>query len=108
MTKRRTFTDEFKRQAVALLESGQKPLAKVARELGVSAPVLRDWRVRYGRAGAVPAATVPTLTPRGHAAHLTIADMAAENARLQAEVRRLQMHSEILKKAIAVFSGDQA
>jgi transposase len=104
MKTRRTFTDEFKQQAVRLLEGGDKPLARVARELGVSAPVLRHWRDRFGRAG-------PTRPPHSQAAAphagLTLADMAAENARLQAEVKRLQMHSDILKKAIAVFSGDQ-
>jgi transposase len=52
MKTRRTFTDEFKQQAVRRLEGGGKPLARVARELGVSDPVLRNWRDRLGRAGS--------------------------------------------------------
>ena len=36
MTKtRRTFTDEFKREATALLESSGRPLMQVAAELGI-------------------------------------------------------------------------
>ncbi|WP_081506044.1 transposase [Azospirillum lipoferum] len=42
MTKtRRSFTDEFKREAVALLEGSGRPLEHVARELGLQASVLR-------------------------------------------------------------------
>jgi len=41
MQKRQRFTVEFKREAVRLLKSGQKPVAVVARELGV-----RKTRVR--------------------------------------------------------------
>ncbi|MGA1861223.1 IS3 family transposase [Azospirillum sp. 11R-A] len=45
MTKtRRSFTDEFKREAVALLEASGRPLEHVARELGLQASVLRNWR----------------------------------------------------------------
>ena len=45
MTKiRRTFTDEFKREAVALLVSGGRPLMQVAAELGIQPSMLRGWR----------------------------------------------------------------
>ncbi|CAO3408538.1 Mobile element protein [Azospirillum largimobile] len=45
MTKtRESFTDEFKREAVALLEGSGRPLEHVARELGLQASVLRNWR----------------------------------------------------------------
>lgn len=49
MTKtRRTFTDEFKREAVALLESSGRPLMQVAAELGILAKLAE--RRRDGRA----------------------------------------------------------
>ncbi|WP_166212631.1 transposase [Cognatiluteimonas telluris] len=35
MTKRQTFTADFKREAVRLLQTGAKPAAVVARELGI-------------------------------------------------------------------------
>jgi transposase len=45
MTKtRRDFTPEFKREAVALLESSGRPLMQIATELGTSPSMLRNWR----------------------------------------------------------------
>ena len=45
MTKRRrTYTDEFKREAVKLLSEQRYSLAEAARNLGVHANLLRTWR----------------------------------------------------------------
>ena len=45
MTKtRREFAPEFKREAVALLESSGRPLMQVATEVGISPSMLRNWR----------------------------------------------------------------
>ena len=41
---RRQFTDEFKREAVALLVSSGRPLIQIASELGISPSMLRNWR----------------------------------------------------------------
>ena len=41
---RRNFTDEFKAETVALLESSGRPLSQVAQELGIEQSVLRTWR----------------------------------------------------------------
>jgi transposase len=46
-TKKRTYDEQFKRDAVALLEGGRKA-AQLARELGISHWNLRDWKDRYG------------------------------------------------------------
>ena len=55
MTKpRRSFTDEFKREAVALLQSSGRPLMQIADELGIQPSMLRNWRNAVG----VPAAVV--------------------------------------------------
>lgn len=40
----RTFTREFKVEAVKLLQSSQKPLAHVARDLGIADSTLHHWR----------------------------------------------------------------
>jgi transposase-like protein len=54
MTKtRRTSTDEFKREAVALFENSGQPLMQVAAELGIQPSMLRSWR-------AVVRATAPS------------------------------------------------
>ena len=41
---RRSFTDEFKREAVLLLASSGRPLTQVAMELGIQPSMLRGWR----------------------------------------------------------------
>jgi transposase len=49
MTKpRRSFTDEFKREAVALLQSSGRPLMQIAEELGIQPSMLRNWRNAVG------------------------------------------------------------
>ena len=42
--KRREFTPEFKREAVALLESSGRPQMQIAAELGIQPSMLRNWR----------------------------------------------------------------
>jgi transposase-like protein len=46
---RREFTPEFKREAVALLESSDRPTMQIATELGISPSMLRNWRVDLHR-----------------------------------------------------------
>src|SRR5262249_13258790 len=62
---RRQFTDEFKREAVALLVSSGRPLLQIASERGISPSMLRNWRNGSGGrdAGSARAAT-PTTWPR--------------------------------------------
>ena len=44
MAERRTFTREYKVEAVRLVQEGGKPLSQVAQELGVRADLLRKWK----------------------------------------------------------------
>ena len=96
--KRRIFTPEFKRQAVALFETSGRKVAAVAAEIDVSETVLRHWIAQFG-AGAAPAAS--RAGPG-----LSLAGQAAEIARLRRENERLRMERDILKKA-ALILGDQ-
>ena len=91
---RRQFTDDFKREAVALLMSSGRPLTQIAGELGIAPSMLRNWR-RDGRN------TVPN-TPAS-ASH-SVLDPAAEISRLRRENNRLRMERDILKKTVAIFS----
>ena len=43
-TMRRQFTDEFKSEAVRLIRESGRPVAQVARDLGISDNVLYRWR----------------------------------------------------------------
>lgn len=93
MTKtRREFAPEFKREAVALLESSGRPLMQIATELGIQPSMLRGWRaVIHGgspRSGA--AALTASLLP-------SLADQAGEIARLKRELDRTRMERDVLK-----------
>ena len=89
MRERRKFTNEFKVEAVKLAESGDRPVAQVARELDLNETTLYRWMNRYGqRAGA------GRITPEEH----------EELIRLRRENKRLTMERDILKKAVAICS----
>jgi transposase len=94
---RRQFTAEFKQQALALLVANGNNLAGTARQVGVAPTVLRSWRDARQSRTATAAPSTFISSP---------ADMDAEVARLRAANTRLEMQNQILKKAIAVFSGD--
>jgi transposase len=97
-TVRRSFTDEFKREAVSLLASSGRPFTQVATELGIQPSMLRSWRgMVQGSASQVAATT------RAPAAVAASAEQA-EIRRLRRDLERAQMERDILKKAIGIFS----
>jgi transposase len=78
--------------------SSGRPLTQVARELGIQPSMLRHWRDDRHAKSAVtrPAGSPPSGgTSAEH----------AEIRRLEKELARAQMERDILKKAIAIFSG---
>ena len=93
-TERRKYTEEFKREAVRLMESSGKPIAELARDLGINDNNLYRWRNLYGR----PA---ENDTP-GNASALE-----AELKRLQRENEVLRAERDILKKAMSIVSRSQ-
>ena len=97
---RRQFTDEFKREAVALLASSGRPLTQIAAELGIAPSMLRNWRGRSGgrNGGSAWRPTTPGPPP------MPAPDPAAEISRLRRENDRLRMERDILKKTVAIFS----
>ena len=52
-TKRRSFDEAFKRDAVALLLPGDQRLQQLAADLGVAPKSLRDWKKLHGPAAPV-------------------------------------------------------
>ena len=97
---RRAFTDEFKREAVSLLERSGRPLTQVATELGIQPSMLRAWRGK----GTLAAGLV-SLTARPAGGTAAPSAEQAEIRRLQKELDRTRMERDILKKAISIFSG---
>ncbi|MFJ9760562.1 transposase [Streptomyces sp. NPDC101149] len=85
------YTEEFKRDAIALVDSSGKTVTAVARELGISSESLRGWsrRAKADRG-------------EGEPGELT-SDEREELKRLRKEVRERQQTIEILKKATAFF-----
>ena len=90
---RRTYTPEFKQEAVLLVTQQGLSLAEAARRLGVHANLLWTWKTSFEKHG-------PPASPRQPTA------LEAENARLRAENERLRMEREILKKATAFFAKE--
>ncbi len=86
---RRKFTDEFKADAVALVEESGGQIAKVAKELNIYDSSLGNW-VRQAREEAAGA---PTAAER------------AEIRELKREVERVKRERDILGKATAYFSA---
>jgi transposase len=98
---RRSFTDDYKRQAVDLVASSGRSAGSVAKELGLRESVLRRWMAQR-TVGREP--TAASQRPTTQAA-LPSADQAAEISRLRQENERLRMERDILKKSIAIFAG---
>lgn len=90
--KRRQWSPEFKRDAVNLVRSSRRPIAEVARELGVGESSLSYW-VAKDRAARQEA------DPAGFAAETAESE---EVKRLRKRVGELEKEREILKRA-AVF-----
>ena len=100
---RRSFTDDYKRQAVDLVGSSGRAIGSVAKELGLRDSVLRRW-VELRGAGREPTAATRRSTTQ---ATLLSADHAAEIARLQRENERLRMERDILKSRSRSLLGDR-
>ena len=94
------FTDEFKREAVALLVSSGRPLTQIAGELGIAPSMLRNWRGRGGARNTGLTLRPNTPAPDPH----SVPDPAVEISRLRRENDRLRMERDILKKTVAIFS----
>jgi transposase len=91
MGKRRKFTNEFKLEAVRLVEASDRPRAQLARELGLCESVLDRWVKQFGRQ-----LDGTRRTPEEH----------AEVLRLRRDLARVTLERDILKKAVGIFSQE--
>jgi len=90
--RRRSFTDEFKAGAVALVLKEGRSVAGVAKDLDLTTSALERW-VKQARVdvGEGPPGALTTTEKE-------------ELVRLRREVRKLEMERDILKKAAAFFA----
>ena len=88
----KTYTPEFKREAVRLAQTSGKPIAQVARELGISDTSIHQWRkdLTEHSSEAFPGS--------GHQTALE-----EENRRLKRELGRTRQERDILKCAVVVI-----
>lgn len=92
---RRSFTPEFKRDALRLVEKG-KSVTEVARNLGISRSLLQYWKQQAEAEGAGPDESAAAGSSE------------AERLRaLEKELRDVREERDILKKALAYFADDQ-
>ena len=99
----RPIDDEFRREAVALLEKG-RGAAQLARELGVSTWSLRHWRKRFrAQAPADVAQKSGSKVSKGASSEVALAD---EVLRLRAELHAVSRQRDILKKALTIMGQD--
>jgi transposase-like protein len=90
--RRRKFSPQFKAEAVQLVIETGKPIAEVARDLGVHDGTLGNWVKAWRDANPE---SEPELSP-------------VERARmteLEDEIRRLRMENEFLKKVVMAPVG---
>ena len=95
MSKRKDFSPEFKREAVRLLDAGQKPATDLAREIGVRRNQLHKWKEELVKHGA---GAFPGLGRRSAGKD--------EVTRLRKELERVKEERDILKKAAAYFAKE--
>ena len=95
MSQKRTYTKQFKIDAVNLVTEQGYKLSEAARNLGIDPSVLRRWKIRFENEGT------DAFPGKGH----MIAEKE-ELSRLRKENKRLRMEREILKKAAAFFAKE--
>jgi transposase len=94
---RRTFTPQFKKDAVALVQAGRS-LTEVAHDLGIARSLLQRWKTQLAREPEGPAAFPGTGR---------LAPQAEQLRQLQQRLRAVTEERDILKKALAYFADDQ-
>jgi transposase len=92
--KRRSFSKDFKLEAVKLVKEGGLSVSRAAQDLGIYETSLRRWIKQY-----------EIDHGQGPAGALTTAEKE-ELRRLRREVRTLRMEREVLKKATAFFAKE--
>jgi len=98
MTMRRSYTQQFKDEAVRLVLQEGLSVPEAARRVEMSDKSLANW-IRLARRGKQLSAT--GVGAQGKS--VPASELEMEVSKLRAEVARLKMEKEILKKATAFF-----
>ena len=90
---RRKFTPEYKAEAVELVINSGRPIAEIARDLGINEGTLGNWVNMAKKRGDIKEKPLDI-------------DERARLKELEEENRRLKMEREVLKKAAAWFAKE--
>ncbi len=93
--KRRSYTREFRLDAVRLVEKEGYTMAEAGRSLGISANLLTRWRQKF--------ASERDADMSGPERAVSVEE---QNRHLREENRRLRMERDIIKKAAAYFAKE--
>ena len=85
------YSDEFKREVLGMVAEGNRSVAQLERDLGITAGLVYKWQQRYR-------VQADSLQPSEERAE------QAELRRLRRELEVVRQERDILKKAIQVFS----
>jgi transposase len=91
MSNRKTYSKEFKEEAVRLAQQNGN-VTETARNLGLQQSVLRRWKKEFNQAGE------KAFPGKGHTVDEELRQLQRENQRLKETV-------EILKKAVGIFTS---
>src|SRR3954463_14072265 len=92
---RRSYTREFKVEAVKLVTQKGYSVAEAARSLDIGETLLRSWKQAFDKEG-----------DQAFPGHGQLTAIEEEVRQLRAENNRLQMERDILKKATAFFAKE--
>ena len=91
---RKKYTPEYRREAANLVIESQRPIAHVAREIGVAPGLLGRW-------------VKDEKQRRGASDGMSETDLRAEIARLRRELAEARLDNAFLSKATAFFAAKQ-
>ena len=101
---RRSFTEEYKEEAVRFVIEGDRSIAEVARNIGVHEMTLGKWvkKTRDAQAAATPADAPLTETERMELIRLRASDKVKD-----ATMSELRMQVEFAKKVATWFAKEK-
>ena len=92
----KTYSKEFKLEALRLMEQSDRPASEIAMQLGIRRNQLYKWKEQMKKTGEVPSAKKGRPKKEDQ----------TEIARLRQELKRVKEENEILKKAAVFFAKE--
>ena len=95
--KKKTYSEQFKRDAIHLQETSRKSVGAIEKQLGLSHNLLRQWKKRY-----------QVNEERNELERSEVEQLKVELRQARRELLIAQQERDILKKTISIFSKDQS